>query len=72
MQDLASRKNEVDDVQSIDSKTLQLQSKKDELRAELEDLIANQCIHCGDVMIRLIDKPFIEDSEFDAVNREWL
>ena len=57
---------------SLDSKNLQLQSKKDELRAELEDLIASQCIFCGDVMIRLIDKPFIEDSEFEAVNSEWL
>jgi len=72
LQDLASRKNENDDVQSIDSKTLQLQSRKDELRAEVEDLIAGECIHCGDIMIKLIDKPFIEDSEFDAINREWL
>ena len=59
-------------LSSLDSKNLQLQSKKDELRAELEDLIASQCIFCGDVMIRLIDKPFIEDSEFEAVNSEWL
>lgn len=72
LQDLASRKNENDDVESIDSKTLQLQSRKDELRAEVEDLIAGECIHCGDIMIKLIDKPFIEDSEFDAINREWL
>ena len=73
LQDLASRKNnENDDVQSIDSKTLQLQSRKDELRAEVEDLIANECIHCGDIMIKLIDKPFIEDLEFEAINRDWL
>ena len=59
-------------MQSIDSKTLQLQSRRDELRAEVEDLIANQCPWCGDIMIKLIDKPFIEDSEFDAINEEWL
>ena len=47
-------------------------SKKDMIRAELDDLIASECIHCGDIMIKLIDKPFIEPEEFDKVSQEWL
>ena len=62
---------EDEDVQSVDSKTLRI-SKKDQLRAELEDLIASECIYCGDIMIRLIDKPFIEAADLEAANAEWL
>ena len=59
----------------------------------MDDLIASECVFCGDVMIRSlveektfesddmasnlltlrnIDKPFIDDQEFDRVIAEWL
>ena len=47
-------------------------SRKEQLRTELEDIIASECIYCGDIMIRLIDKPFIEESEMDEANLSWL
>merc|ERR1712029_1130064 len=33
----------------------------------IDELIASECIHCGDIMIKLIDKPFIEPEDFESV-----
>ena len=41
-------------------------------QAELDDLIASECVFCGDIMVRDIDKPFIDDQDFDRVMSEWL
>ena len=41
-------------------------------QAELDELIASECVFCGDIMVRNIDKPFIEDQEFDKVMAEWM
>ena len=43
-----------------------------QVQAELDDLIAAECLFCGDIMIRNIDKPFIEDTDFQRVINEWL
>ena len=59
-----------DDTQSIDSKSLKM-SRKEQLRAELEDLIGSECILCGKNMIDMIDKPFITDEEWDNENKAW-
>lgn len=69
--ELASKKS-ADDVQSVDSRSLVKMSKRDQLRAELDDLIAYECIRCGEMMIKLIDKPFISQAEFDKINQDWL
>ena len=68
--ELASR-GPSDDTQSIDSRSLRI-SKKDQLHAELDDLIASECVHCGDIMIKLINKPFFEPDEYIKINQEWL
>ena len=47
-------------------------SKLELVQAEIDDLIAGECPLCGDIMIRDIDKPFIEDSEFQSVMNAWL
>ena len=47
-------------------------SRSDQARAELDDLIASQCLFCGDVMVKSIDKPFVEDDDYDEVMKEWL
>ena len=60
-----------DDVVSIDSKSAKL-SRKEQLRAELDDLVAGECISCGDLIIRTIDVPLIDETEFDDALREWL
>ena len=42
------------------------------LKSELDDLVASECVYCGDVMIRMVDKPFISDQDYDTVVRSWL
>ena len=71
LQDELALKPTSDDLQSVDSKTLRM-SRMDYLRVEMETMIASECIHCGEVKIKLIDQPFIEDSEFESLNKEWL
>ncbi|KAL4225031.1 Vacuolar protein sorting-associated protein 18 like protein [Mactra antiquata] len=41
-------------------------TSKQTLKAELDDLVASECIYCGIYMIRSIDKPFIDDNEEDV------
>jgi hypothetical protein len=37
----------------------------DQLREELDDIVASECVLCGDIMIKSIDQPFIGDEEVD-------
>jgi len=46
-------------------------STRDQLKKELDDIVASECIFCGDIMIRSLDKPFIDEKEFDKVMVEW-
>jgi len=36
----------------------------------LDDLVASECVLCGDIMIKSVEKPFITDSEIEVV-RSW-
>eukprot|EP00794_Sanderia_malayensis_P016888 gene16888-18594_t len=44
---------------------------KEQLKSELDELIASECIYCGDIMIRSLDKPFIEAHDFERMMSEW-
>lgn len=46
-------------------------STKDKLNAELDDLVASECLYCGDIMIRTIDIPFLNTSEYSAILQSW-
>lgn len=41
------------------------------LRNEIDDIVASECIFCGEYMIQCIDKPFITDEDWDRVMKEW-
>ncbi|CAH0579479.1 unnamed protein product [Chrysodeixis includens] len=41
------------------------------LRNEIDDIVASECIFCGEYMINCIDKPFITDEDWDRVMKEW-
>ncbi|GAB1602836.1 vacuolar protein sorting-associated protein 18 homolog [Argonauta hians] len=42
------------------------------IKAEIDEIIGAECIYCGDMMIKLIDKPFIEADEMDQAANGWL
>lgn len=44
---------------------------KDKVKSELDSIVAAQCFYCGDLMIELIDKPFIADEDYDRIRKEW-
>ncbi|ELU13053.1 hypothetical protein CAPTEDRAFT_223579 [Capitella teleta] len=41
------------------------------LKEELDDLVATECIYCGDIMVRTIDRPFVEEDEYSQVMSSW-
>lgn len=38
-------------------------------RADYEDLLAGECLYCGQLMIEAIDQPFVDD--WERVNSDW-
>lgn len=44
-------------------------SQRDNIRNEIENILAAECLFCGEHMINQIDKPFIED--WNRVNIDW-
>nr|XP_018899049.1 PREDICTED: vacuolar protein sorting-associated protein 18 homolog isoform X1 [Bemisia tabaci] len=57
-----------DDSISVNSTTL---SPIDKVKSEIDSILAYECFFCGDLFINLIDKPFIEDDDFERVMKEW-
>ncbi|CAG9821457.1 unnamed protein product [Phaedon cochleariae] len=46
-------------------------SARDMVKSEIDNILASECLYCGENMIRNIDKPFIEDYEHDQIIKEW-
>jgi tetratricopeptide (TPR) repeat protein len=46
-------------------------SKADELRAELDEVVASECVFCGEAMLRTIDQPFITAADKSIVE-SWV
>ncbi|XP_050295734.1 vacuolar protein sorting-associated protein 18 homolog isoform X2 [Anthonomus grandis grandis] len=46
-------------------------SARDQVKTEIDNILASECLYCGETMIRNIDTPFIEEFEFDSITREW-
>jgi hypothetical protein len=42
--------------------------KIEQLREELDDIVASECVLCGDIMVKSIDQPFIGDEEIEVVS----
>ncbi|KAK7864534.1 hypothetical protein R5R35_007310 [Gryllus longicercus] len=57
-----------DDTVSLGSASM---SARDQVKAEIDDLVASECLYCGERMIRSIDKPFIDDEDYDRVMKDW-
>ncbi|KAG5878017.1 hypothetical protein JTB14_025471 [Gonioctena quinquepunctata] len=46
-------------------------SAREIVKSEIDNILASECLYCGENMIRNIDKPFIEDYEHELIMREW-
>lgn len=46
-------------------------SAKELVKAEIDNIVASECLYCGENMIRNIDKPFIEEHDYEKVMKEW-
>lgn len=46
-------------------------SAKDNVRAEIDNILGSECLYCGETMIRNIDLPFIEDEDYERIIKEW-
>ncbi|KAK1130024.1 hypothetical protein K0M31_019708 [Melipona bicolor] len=66
---LTALSNRPEDTRSVGSVTL---STKDQIKADIDDLIASECLYCGELMIESIDKPFIEEEDYERVMKEWI
>jgi len=42
-------------------------AKSEQLKEELDDIVASECILCGDLMIKTIDQPFLVEEESEAM-----
>lgn len=46
-------------------------TQRDQLRTEIDNIVASECIFCGEYMIQCIDKPFISDENWDKIMKDW-
>ncbi|KAH8309991.1 hypothetical protein KR044_004249 [Drosophila immigrans] len=53
---------------SLANHTAEQQKKRADLKAEIEEILAADCLYCG-LLIETIDQPFVDD--WDQVNVEW-
>lgn len=56
------------DTVSVGSASL---SARDQVKNDIDSIVASQCLYCGDYMIRAIDQPFIADKDYDRIIKEW-
>lgn len=46
-------------------------ASRESVKNELDDLIASECLYCGEIMIRTVDQPFILPDEYESVLESW-
>lgn len=46
-------------------------TQRDNIKNEIESILAAECFFCGEHMINQIDKPFITSEDWDRVNLDW-
>ncbi|PIK43476.1 putative vacuolar protein sorting-associated protein 18-like [Apostichopus japonicus] len=78
---LSELEHQISSLKVSNSKRPQMPRKGDDLtpnreemerlQTQIDDVVAAECVYCGDVMIRSIDKPFIEQDELEARNKSW-
>lgn len=44
---------------------------REQIRAEIDNLVAGECLYCGDSVVANVDTPFISNRDWDAMMAEW-
>ncbi len=47
-------------------------SRKEALRAEVDEIVAHECFFCGDIMIKMVDRLLIDEDQWEESLKEWL
>uniref|UniRef100_A0AAY4AWJ0 Vacuolar protein sorting-associated protein 18 homolog n=1 Tax=Denticeps clupeoides TaxID=299321 RepID=A0AAY4AWJ0_9TELE len=45
---------------------------REQIKSDMDDIIASECVYCGELMIKSIDKPFIDPQRFEEEMHSWL
>ncbi|XP_003224830.1 vacuolar protein sorting-associated protein 18 homolog [Anolis carolinensis] len=48
------------------------QPSREQMKADIDDIVAAECVYCGELMIRSIDKPFIDPQRYEEEMQSWL
>ncbi|KAI8059194.1 hypothetical protein BC940DRAFT_181029 [Gongronella butleri] len=46
------------------------EDNREQWQEELDDIVAGECVLCGDVMIKSVDQPFVSDEEVEVMH-DW-
>ncbi|KAJ0027124.1 hypothetical protein NQD34_018124 [Periophthalmus magnuspinnatus] len=47
-------------------------TSREQIKSDIDDIIASECVYCGELMIKSIDKPFIDPDKFEEEKSSWL
>lgn len=45
---------------------------REQIISDIDDIVASECAYCGELMIKSIDKPFIDPQKFELEKSSWL
>ncbi|KAJ8378135.1 hypothetical protein AAFF_G00247730 [Aldrovandia affinis] len=45
---------------------------REQIKADIDDIVAAECAYCGELMIRSVDRPFIDPLRFEEEKASWL
>ncbi|XP_060772299.1 vacuolar protein sorting-associated protein 18 homolog [Neoarius graeffei] len=48
------------------------QGSREQIKSDIDDIVASECAYCGELMIKSIDKPFIDPNKFEEEMSSWL
>ncbi|XP_053553851.1 vacuolar protein sorting-associated protein 18 homolog isoform X1 [Bombina bombina] len=48
------------------------QQTREQVKADIDDIVAVECAYCGELMIRSINKPFIDPEKYEEELMSWL
>ncbi|XP_054289696.1 vacuolar protein sorting-associated protein 18 homolog isoform X1 [Macrosteles quadrilineatus] len=44
---------------------------REQVKTDIDTIVASECLYCGDYMINALDQPFIKDEDYDRITKEW-